>query len=158
MKKIWILLLLLSFNINVVFADCTPPNANDDLSAVPVYFYGDELGVYTIHLSDTLTAIADGDAGKSIPYYKRPWWGDCPSHLSKSDQCTEYTVYPSDTNFSPTGIMTKIEEDSHNPRPGHPNRGEVRILTNNAETFYDYTIDHEHIFCGPYTMPPSTPR
>lgn len=119
------------------------------LPAQTIYFYSYKLGVYTVNLQTTLSAIENNQAGPGIPYFQKSWFGSCPSGLSGSNTCTEYTIYPNDTNFSPSGIMGKIEQHTH----GRPNRGEVRVLVNASQTQYDYTIDHETTFCGPYAMP-----
>jgi hypothetical protein len=113
-----------------------------------IYFYTHKLGIYTVDLQPTLSAIENNQAGPGIPYVQKPWLGNCPYKLSNSNTCTEYTIYPNDTNFSPSGIMGKIKRHWH----GKPNRGEVRVLVNASQTQYDYTIDHETTFCGPYPM------
>lgn len=132
------------------FADCT---ASSSIPNVPLFFYSNPLGTYNISLSNTLTAIANGSAdngGNSAPYFAKTWRGACPGGLQGNDgTCNEYTIYPNDTNFSPSGIMEKIEQDNNN----RPNRGEVRVLTDSSETHYVYTTDHEKTFCGPYAMP-----
>ena len=130
------------------FADCSQ---SQTLLNVPLFFYTSSLGTYNIALTDTLTAIANGTADKNAgesPYYEKDWTGDCPGGLSGSN-CNEYTVYPDSTNFTPGDIMVKIEKYTS----GLPNRGEVRILTDNSETQYVYTTDHEKTFCGPYPIP-----
>ena len=115
-------------------------------------YHSHALGNYTISLISTLHDIADGAAnsnGYQIPDYKKPWTGACPSGLSGA--CFEFTVYPgaAQANFSPNNIMQKIEQYTS----GHPNRGEVRIITDAAETHYVYSTDHERTFCGPYLVP-----
>ncbi len=154
MKKRQVCLaVFLSLMVNTVFADCS---SSPILYNVPLKFYSNPLGIYTIFFSNTLSAIADGQAdqnGYVKPYYEKSWRGSCPGGLDGNDgTCNEYTVYPNDTNFSPSGIMEKIEQYTD----GNPNRGEVRILTDNDESHYVYTTDHEETFCGPYLMPPST--
>ena len=144
--------LAFSFTIATAFADCSPSST---LSNVPLFFYDNPLGTYTINLNNTLTAIANGSAdqgGDSAPYFEKTWKGSCPGGLQGDNgSCNEYTVYPNDTNFSPSGIMEKIKQDNNNK----PNRGEVRIITDNAEANYVYTTDHEKTFCGPYPVPSS---
>lgn len=141
------LLLLISIFLNAFAADCvTPPT----LSQQPIYFYNHYLGVYTIYLSQTLTAIKEQSAQSGPPFYQKIWYGDCPVGLSgPADSCVEYTVYPNAENFMPGDIMQKIEQYTDN---GEPNRGEVRILTDQNNAEYVYTIDHEKTFCGPYPI------
>ena len=117
------------------------------LSNTPLYFYHHYLGIYNIYLAPTLTAIDNGDSGRGYPYYKKRWRGKCPHHL-RGKKCVEFTVYPNNDNFSPRGIMKKIKKYTHGKR----NRGEVRIITNYAETKYVYTTNHEKKFCGPYAL------
>ena len=123
------------------------------LSQIPVTFHYNHhshyLGLYRINLKPVLTAIKYRDAYPGFPYYQKKWWGSCPRGLhGKSGSCIEFTVYPDDINFSPHGIMHKIEKYTH----GKMNRGEVRILTNHAMTEYVYTTNHERKFCGPYKL------
>lgn len=142
--------LLSVFTTQMVFAD-TVCTSSPTILSVPLKFYSHPIGTYTIFLSDTLTAIADGQAdenGYEKPYYAKSWDGACPSGLN-GDGCREYTVYPDKTNFAPGDIMKKIEEHNN----GNPNRGEVRIITDNSESNYVYTTDHERTFCGPYPVP-----
>lgn len=143
MKKLVCLLLL--FTMLSSFA-CTSslriPHSN-------IYFYNHFLGSYTINLNPTLTAIENGSAGRGNPFYQKKWRGRCPSRLKgKIGSCIEYTVYPNNTNFAPSGIMQKIKQYTND----RPNRGEVRILTNASGTQYVYTTDHENTFCGPYEL------
>lgn len=128
-------------------AECS---SSATLLNIPLKFYSHSIGTYTIFLTDTLTAIANGQAdqnGYQKPYYEKNWTGDCPGGLS-GDDCIEYTVYPDATNYSPGDIMEAIEKYNH----GDPDRGEVRIITDNAESNYVYTTDHESAFCGPYAI------
>lgn len=116
---------------------------------VPVFFYGNPLGTYTIYLTDTLHAATDGSWHRKTPYFEKIWTGSCPGGLSGGgDTCIELTVYPSDTRFSPAGIMEKIKSWNQ----GKPNRGEVRILVDQDRTQYVYTTDHEQTYCGPYSL------
>jgi len=130
-------------------ADCS---SSLTLPNVPLFFYSNPLGIYTINLTPTMTAIESGDDESGQPYYEKSWRGDCPGGLSGSgNSCVEFTVYPDATNFTPGNIMQKIEQYTS----GRPNRGEVRIITNSDQTQYVYTTDHESTFCGPYAVPQS---
>lgn len=140
------LLTVFIFLAQITFADCSAPPT---LSNVDMYFYDHDLGIYTIYLRPTLDAIIANQTGSGNPYYEKTWTGSCPGGLiGDDDSCIEFTVYPAATNFSPGNIMTKIEHYTH----GKPNRGEVRIITDNGETQYVYTTDHENTFCGPYKI------
>lgn len=135
----------------ISFASFTSTDCPQTLNNVPLFFYSNPLGSYDIFLTDTLTAIADGNAdnnGDSAPYYAKTWTGSCPAGLSGSN-CHEYTVYPNATDFSPTGIMEKIEQFTN----GRPDRGEVRIITDSSETHYVYTTDHERTFSQVCSVP-----
>ena len=151
MKKYYTLfctLFCLGFS-SVMFA-CTDSKM---LTNIPQSYFQNYLGVYSINLAPTLAAIASGEAdqgGDNIPYYAKQWTGSCPGGLEgEVGSCKEYTVYPTNQNFSPAGIMQKIEQYTSG---GEPNRGEVRILTNASETQYVYTTDHEVEYCGPYNL------
>lgn len=124
------------------------------LSQIPITFHyhhhAHYLGLYRINLKPTLTAIKDRNALPGFPFYKKHWWGRCPRAMDGDGQCIEFTVYPDNFNFSPDGIMKKIEKYTEHH---YPNRGEVRILTNATMTKYVYTTDHEGKFCGPYKIP-----
>jgi hypothetical protein len=115
-------------------------------------FYQNPLGSYTIQLQSTMNAIQSGDDESGYPYYEKTWRGPCPGGLDGSDDnCVEFTVYPTKSNFAPGNIMHKIEQYTH----GRRNRGEVRIITNSDQTQYVYTTNHEKTFCGPYAVPQS---
>lgn len=127
-------------------ADCSPQSI---LPNVSLYFYSHPIGTYTINLSPTLQAIEDGKDHSGYPYYEKTWTGSCPSGLDGGiGSCIEFTVYPDGTNFSPSGIMKKIERYTN----GEPNRGEVRVISDSSEMQYVYTTDHETTFCGPYSV------
>lgn len=124
------------------------------LSQIPITFtyhhHSHYLGLYRINLKPTLTAIRYHNAQPGYPFYEKNWWGKCPGAMDDDGRCIEFTVYPDDFNFSPVGIMKKIEKYTlhHNP-----NRGEVRVITNANMTKYVYTTNHEKKFCGPYRIP-----
>jgi hypothetical protein len=128
------------------YADCEAPPV---LSQETIFFYDTKLGVYNVNLTSTLSAIKDNKTDSGNPYYQKTWYGDCPGGLSGSaGSCIEFTVYPNQTNFYPGDIMQAIK----NANDGEPNRGEVRVLTDEDETHYVYTVDHEKTFCGPYPL------
>ena len=107
------------------------------------------MGTYTIDLTATLNAATDGNKHTGNPFYEKKWYGECPGGLDADQQsCIEFTVYPNDQNFSPAGIMEKIEQYND----GNTNRGEVRIITNDNRSQYVYTTDHEATYCGPYNF------
>lgn len=115
---------------------------------VPLKFYAQPLGSFTIRLSPTLSAIRNKTAAGGKPYYKKQWRGPCPGGLSGGiGQCVEYTVYPSAVNFTPD-LMPYVKKYNH----GRANRATVRILTNPSGTKYIYTTNHEKTFCGPYSV------
>ena len=125
-------------------ADCAAPPV---LSQEAIYFYDTNLGVYNVNLTPTLSDIQNGTITDSED--EKTWRGDCPGGLSGSaGSCIEFTVYPNRANFYPGDIMGAIKDAND----GEPNRGEVRILTDQDETHYVYTIDHEKTFCGPYPL------
>lgn len=126
-------------------AACTDALTLNDVSLI---FFDQPLGSYTIRLAPTLSAIKNKSAGSGKPFYKKAWWGPCPGGLSgAAGQCIEYTVYPNAENFTPD-LMPVIKQYNH----GKPNRAEVRVLTDPGGSHYIYTTDHEHTFCGPYSL------
>lgn len=143
--KIPLLLIAPLFMISMeTYADCAAPPV---LSQETIHFYDTNLGVYNVNLSPTLSDIQNDTTTDSED--KKTWYGACPGGLNgPDDSCIEFTVYPNKANFYPGDIMQAIK-DANN---GEPNRGEVRILTDQDETHYVYTIDHEKTFCGPYTL------
>ena len=146
------------FASQVALAD-TPCTSALIIPQVPLFFYAHSLGSYDISLADTLNAIETGRAGGALPYEKKVWTGSCPAGLDSGvGDCIEFTVYPNfakypqtNDNFTngPVPIMQKIEQYNNN----HPNRGEVRVITDASEQNYVYTADHEVSFCGPYPLP-----
>jgi hypothetical protein len=121
----------------------------------PMYFYWHYLGQFDVHLNPTLQAIRDGSAGSGMPYYEKPWTGSIKS-LCPNGGCTEWTVYPSTTNFTDLGlpgtnIQALIQKFIHH---GYPSRGQARIITYKSVlgTQYVYTTDHEATYCGPYFL------
>lgn len=143
--KISMLLTASLFMISIsTYADCAAPPV---LPQETIYFYDTKLGVYNVNLAPTLH-----DIQKGITSYfedKKAWHGDCPDGLSGSaGSCIEFTVYPNKTNFYPGDIMRAIRDAND----GDVNRGEVRIITDQDETHYVYTLDHEKSFCGPYPL------
>ena len=70
-------------------------------------------------------------------------------HIPFVDAGADVEEYPeTSNNFSPNNIMQQIEQYTD----GKPNRGEVRVITDNARANYVYTTDHERTFCGPYAI------
>ncbi len=143
--KIPMLLITPLFMISIsAYADCAPPPV---LSQETIYFYDTKLGVYNVNLSPVLNDIKNGTTTDDED--KKEWYGACPGGLDGSaGSCIEFTVYPNKSNFYPGDIMKAIKDAND----GEPNRGEVRILTDQNETHYVYTVDHEQTFCGPYTL------
>jgi len=79
---------------------------------------------------------------------KKEWVGDCPPGVpGASNSCWEYTVFPSDTNFSPAGIRQLIINAGYGD-----NRGTVRIVTDSTSTHYGYSTDHYTTMCSPYQI------
>lgn len=120
---------------------------------IDLHFFEHDLGLYAINFQPTLQEIKTLRATHSDwpgePFFEKPWMGACPGGLTgNSGTCIEFTVYPSDTNFRPAGIMQNIEKYTQ----GVPNRGEVRILTDQSMAHYVYTTDHEATFHGPYDL------
>lgn len=144
LKKMSTFLFVVSLSASAMANTCS---ALQTLVNQDLHFFQYDLGNYTIYLSPTLTAIVNHQTNPSEPYFEKPWLGACPVNLGTADTCTEFTVYPNSTNFSPDP-MEKIKADNH----GNPDRGEVRILTNQSMTQYVYTTDHEATFCGPYPL------
>ncbi len=143
--RVFVTSVVMTMACNVVFAQCS---ADAVIQDVHMYFFKHYLGIYRIDLSSTLSAVADGNDHSGYPYYEKTWMGKCPHGLRGA--CIEFTVYPNNTNFSPAGIMRKIKKYTHD---GQPNRGEVRVITNSAQSRYVYTTNHERTFCGPYPVP-----
>lgn len=144
-RTIQMLLVAPLFMISIsTYADCAAPPV---LMQQTIYFYDTKLGVYNVNLAPTLSDIQNDTTTDSED--KKTWYGDCPAGLhGPADSCIEFTVYPNKTNFYPGDIMQAIR----NANDGDVNRGEVRILTDQDETHYVYTIDHEKTFCGPYPL------
>ena len=132
----------------ITAAACT---RSTELPDVPIIFHYQHhthyLGFYLINLAPTLSAIENDSANAGPPYFKKKWYGKCPRQLH-AKKCFEFTVYPDANNFTPESIMQRIEKYTH----GKPNRGEVRVMTNKAETKYIYTTNHYRKFCGPYQL------
>lgn len=123
---------------------------NGGFVPAPVYYYSHFLGYYDINLADTLHAIETGLAdrlGCVAPYFAKPWEGSPPGGLrGATGSAREFTVFPNDTNFSPTGIQELIQRYTD----GNPNRGEVRVVTDDRQQKYVFTVNHALTFCGPY--------
>ncbi len=143
--KVPMLLIAPLFMISIsTYADCAAPPV---LPQETLHFYEVNLGVYNVNLAPTLSDIQNGTTTDSED--KKTWRGDCPGGLKgSSDSCIEFTVYPNKTNFYPGDIMQAIKDAND----GDVNRGEVRIITDQDEALYVYTLDHEHTFCGPYPL------
>ncbi len=160
MKKVGVVTLCVLGFMGVAFADCSTP-APQVLKNISMRFYSHSLGVYNIFLAGTLNAIENGQAdqnGDAPPYYEKTWRGKCPAGLPGSkNSCNEYTVYPTMKNFvnvsvntpPQNNIMWQIEQYTG----GTPNRGEVRIITDNNEDCFVYTTDHESAFSQTYAVP-----
>jgi hypothetical protein len=114
-----------------------------------IYFYTQLLGTYDVNLNIALTAIKNHQTNSKYPYTQKEWTGACPGGLTGADNsCIEFTVYPNDENFSPSGIMKQIKKYNNDKT----DRGEVRVLTDKSLKHYVYTTDHEQTFCGPYVL------
>lgn len=137
-----------SFFSLAIFAQTNCSNTGFDNNQ-NIYFYDTLLGSYNVNFKITLNAIENHGTSPQIPYSEKTWTGSCPGGLTgPSGSCKEYTVYPNDQNFSPSGMMDKIKKLNHN----QTDRGAVRILTDKSGTHYAYTTDHEETFCGPYSF------
>ena len=119
-----------------------------------LYFFDHELGYYNVHLSPTLIAIRGNavQSGNTYPYFAKPWRGPIQT-LCPQGGCYEFTVYPNQQNFTNSNdphidIMQEIMKITGQ----HPNRGMVRIITDQEFKHYVYTTDHESSFCGPYNL------